>query len=94
MPRILDFAMAHRLPTTFPTPWPVERGGFLAYATNPSFVTRVAGFVDRVLRGAKPGDLPFEYPTRFDLTINLKTAKAFGIKLPQAVLLRADRLIE
>jgi putative ABC transport system substrate-binding protein len=93
--RILTHAMDRRLPTAFPIPWPVERGGLLSYAPNiASGLRGVAGFVDKILRGAKPADIPFEYPTRYELTINLKTAKALGIKLPQAVLLRADRLIE
>jgi putative ABC transport system substrate-binding protein len=93
--RILTYATERRLPTGFPNPWPVERGGLLSFGPNPSdMLRRVAGIVDKILRGANPADLPFEYPTRYELTLNLKTAKALGIKFPQTVLLRADRLIE
>jgi putative ABC transport system substrate-binding protein len=93
--RILRYATDRRLPTAFPNPWPVERGGLLSYAPNiASGLRGIAVLVDKILRGAKPADLPFEYPTRYDLTINLKTANALGINLPQPVLLRADRLIE
>jgi putative ABC transport system substrate-binding protein len=95
MPRILSYAMERRLPTGFPNPWPVERGGLMSFAPNPADVLRrTATIVDKILRGANPAGIPFEYPTRYDLTINLKTANALGIKLPQSVLLRADRLIE
>ena len=82
------------MPTAFPNPWPVERGGLLSYAPNVSdTLRRTAVLVDKILSGANPADLPFEYPTRYDLTINLKTANALGIILPQSVLLRADRLM-
>jgi len=92
---ILAFAAERRLPTAWGLPDPVERGGLLSYAPNiAELFGRVADFVDRILKGAKPADLPFEHPTRFELTLNLKTAKALGIKIPQSVLLRADRLIE
>lgn len=93
--RILRCAAERRLPTAFPIPRPVERGGFLSYCPSiAELLSRVAALADRILKGANPADLPFEYPTRFELTINLKTARALGIRLPQAVLLRADRLIE
>jgi putative tryptophan/tyrosine transport system substrate-binding protein len=95
IPRILAFATEHRLPTVFLFPGPVERGGLLSYAPIlTEYGDRAAVLVDRILKGANPADIPFEYPTRYELTINLKTANALGIKLPQAVLLRADRLIE
>ncbi len=93
--RIVKYAAERRLPTGFTTQWPVERGGLLSYGPNISdALRRTAALVDKILKGANPADLPFEHPTRFELTINLKTAKALGIKLPQSVLLRADRLIE
>ena len=93
--RILTYAAERRLPTGFSLPWAVERGGLLSYAPNlPEVLVRGTALVDKILNGANPGDLPFEYPTRYDLTINLKTANALGIKIPQMVLLRADRLIE
>jgi putative ABC transport system substrate-binding protein len=95
MPRILSYAIERRLPTGFPNPWPVERGGLMSFAPSGADVLhRTATIVDKILRGAYPADIPFEYPTRYDLTINLKTANALGIKLPQSVLLRAERLIE
>ena len=95
IPLILKHAVERGMPSAFPNPWPVERGGLLSYAPNISdTLRRMAVLVDRILRGADLADLPFEYPTRYDLTINLKTANALGVVLPQAVLVRADRLIE
>ena len=93
--RILKFASLNSLPTTFSGPGPVERGGLLSYTPNLSArASRVAAFVDKILKGAKPADLPFEYPTRYDLVINLKTAKSLGITVPPSLLLRVDRVIE
>ena len=71
------------------------KGGFLSYGVNyPDQYWRAASFVDRILKGANPGELPMEQPTKFEMAINLKTAKALGITIPQSVLLRADEVIQ
>jgi putative ABC transport system substrate-binding protein len=88
-------AARQRIPSVYPTLEYADDGGLIAYSTDarPLF-RRAATYVDRILKGAKPGDLPVERPTKFELVINLKTAQALGIKIPPSVLLRADRLIE
>jgi putative ABC transport system substrate-binding protein len=93
--QIADVAVKHRLPTIFGLPAFAEAGGLMAYGPNRSELwRRAASFVDKILRGARPGELPVEQSTRFDLVINLKTAKALGLTIPQSVLLRADQAIE
>ena len=92
---LLEFAASNRIATLFTVATPVERGGLMSYAPKLSDnVARAAAFVDRLLKGALPAELPFEYPTRYDLVVNLKTAKQLGIAVPQSILLRAERLIE
>jgi putative ABC transport system substrate-binding protein len=93
--RIHSFALAARLPTMDPHRERVETGGLMSYAPNFRSLYRRAGdLVDKILRGAKPADIPVEQPTKLDLVINLTTAKAIGLKIPEALLLRADELIE
>jgi putative ABC transport system substrate-binding protein len=92
---ILDLMARHRLPAVYPAREFVEAGGLMAYAVNyPDLYFRLARFVDRIFKGAKPAELPVEQPTRFELVINLKTAKALGLTIPHPLLLRADEVIQ
>jgi ABC-type uncharacterized transport system substrate-binding protein len=93
--RISSFALAARLPTMHPNRERLETGGLISYGPNiPSLYRRAGDFVDKILRGTKPADIPVEQPTKFDLVVNLTTARAIGLKIPEAFLLRADELIE
>jgi putative ABC transport system substrate-binding protein len=93
--RIADFAAQHRLPTMFSFRLFVDAGGLMSYGPILADLTRrAAAYVDKILRGAKPVDLPVEQPTKFELVINLKTAKALGLTIPQSVLVRADEIIQ
>lgn len=93
--RIVNLGIKTRLPAMYTNVQFVHAGGLIGYAPDiPDRHRRAATFVDKILKGAKPGDLPVEQPTRFELVINLKTAKAIGIAVPQQVLLQADRVIE
>ena len=93
--QLIDFALKHRLPAIYPYGWSVVDGGLMAYQANiPALFHRAGYFVDRILKGTPPGDLPVEQPTKFDLILNLRTAKAIGLSFPQPMLLRADSIIE
>ena len=93
--RLVALAATSHLPAIYGQRDSVEAGGLLSYGPNIVDVYRnSARFVDKILKGTKPGDLPIEQPTKFELVINLKTAKALGIKIPQPLLLRADEVIQ
>jgi putative ABC transport system substrate-binding protein len=93
--RLAELAVTHRLPTIFPFREHADAGGLMSYGVNlADLFRRAAGFVDRILKGAKPADLPVEQPTKFELVINLRTAKALGLTIPPSVLARADEVIE
>ena len=93
--RVYEFAAEHLLPTTYERGNYVREGGLSAYSPDlDEIYDRAAYLIDRILKGAKPSDLPFEQPTRFHLSINLKTAQALGIAVPASVIARADEVIE
>jgi putative tryptophan/tyrosine transport system substrate-binding protein len=93
--QIIAFATKEKLPTIFPARFFVEVGGLVSYGGNrEDFSRRAASYVDRILKGAKPADLPVEEPTHFEFVINLKTAKAIGLTIPPSLLQRADQVIE
>ena len=92
---ITSLAARHRLPTVFPYRYFVIAGGLISYGPNsidPS--RRAAGYIDRILKGEKPADMPVQAPTKYELVINLKTAKALGVSVPPSLLARADEMIE
>jgi putative tryptophan/tyrosine transport system substrate-binding protein len=92
---IVDLVARKRLPAAYPAREFVEAGGLIAYSVNyPDLYVRIASFVDKIFKGAKPSDLPVEQPTKFELVINLKTAKVLGLTIPPLLLLRADQVIE
>ena len=93
--KIIEQAALHRLPATYEWPYHVKDGGLMSYgASDVDIDRRVAAYVDRIFKGATPKDLPVELPTKLMLVVNLKTAKALGLKIPQAMLLRVDEVIE
>jgi putative tryptophan/tyrosine transport system substrate-binding protein len=93
--RIADLAVTHRLPMMVAAKEYAEAGGLVSYGTDyPDLFRRAATYVDKILKGAKPGELPIEQPTKFELVINLKTAKALGLTIPQSLMQRADEVIQ
>ena len=92
---IVHLAAAHRIAAVYELQRFMEQGGLMSYGvSDPEMELRAATYLDKILRGAKPADLPVERPTKFELVINLKTAKALGLTIPPSLLLRADRVIE
>ncbi len=93
--QVLDFAVKNRLPAMYPTSEFVEAGGLMSYGSdNTDLWRRAADFVDKILKGTKPADMPVEQPTKFEFLVNLKTAKQIGLTIPQKVLERADKVIK
>jgi putative ABC transport system substrate-binding protein len=93
--RIADLAMKRHLPTMHGVRGDVDAGGLMSsWAYQADLYRRVASYVDRILKGAKPADLPITQPTRFELVVNLKTAKSLGLTMPQTLLLRADEILQ
>jgi len=92
---VVELAARHRLPTVFGSREFVVAGGLMAYGVSyPDSYRRAASFVDKIFKGAKPADLPIEQPTKFELVINMKTARALGLTVPPSLLLRADQVID
>ena len=93
--RIIEFGAARQLPAIYGYRDYVASGGLISYGAKlPELIQRAVGYIDKILKGAKPGDLPVEQPTKFELVINLKAAKALGLIVPQSLLLRADEVIQ
>ena len=93
--QVIDLAAKHRIAAIYNSRFYVEAGGLVSYGADGSVLTRrTASFVDKILKGANPGDLPIEQATKFELVINLKTANALGLTIPPAILLRAEHVIE
>jgi len=93
--RITDLALKNRLPSIYEGSTWVEGGGLMSYSANDlELFRRAATYVDKILKGTKPADLPVEQPTKFEFVINLKTAKALNLTIPQSVLFRADKVIK
>jgi putative ABC transport system substrate-binding protein len=93
--RFNELALKHRLPTVFSVREGVETGGLVSYGVNMSdFIGRSAAYVDKILKGTKPGDLAIEQPTKFELLLNMRTAKSLGLRIPQSLLARADQVIQ
>jgi putative tryptophan/tyrosine transport system substrate-binding protein len=93
--RIVGFALKSRIPSVYNDRIAVDAGGLMYYGEDlMDIYRRVAYYVDRILKGAKPADLPVEQPSKFELVINLKTAKQIGVTIPQSLLYRADRVIK
>jgi ABC-type uncharacterized transport system substrate-binding protein len=93
--RLVDLAARNRLPAVYPWREGADAGGLMSYGPNGAdMFRRAATYVDKILRGAKPGNLPVEQPSKYELVINLKTAKALGLTIPASLLQRADQVIE
>jgi len=93
--QIAELTLRSQVPTVFGGPEYVATGGLMSYLSSSAWHWRTAAsFVDKILKGAKPADIPVEQPTKFDLVINLKTAKALGLTIPQSLLLRADEVMQ
>jgi putative ABC transport system substrate-binding protein len=92
--QVVEFATKNGLPSVYAWKGPAIAGGLLAYGVNiPQVYHRAPYYVDKILRGAKPGDLPIEQPTKVDFVVNLKTAKSLGVTIPESILLRADEVV-
>ena len=92
---IVEYAAKHRLPAVYASSFFAEAGGLILFAVDSADIyRRAAAYADKIFKGAKPGDLPIEQPTKFELVINMKTAKALGIKIPNSILLQATKVIE
>jgi putative ABC transport system substrate-binding protein len=93
--QVLDYSLRHKIPTVSVAQFTVQMGALLAYYPNDSDrLNRISAQLDKLLRGTQPSEIPFEYPSRFDLAVNLRTAKALGVTIPQRVLVSADSVIE